>query len=219
MKKTVIPTKDEDLLKLALRGKRALSEDDGSFGFTDEEIEEFLNAVDDYDARYARHKKKQVEARAERAGKEAARKRLRKILRKRIRWMRANPDLPEGKLFQFGVAPADKIRTPVKAPDTAPEYSVSYAPAEHIIRFWEEGSTRHRRKPYGVVGVEIYANIGGGRDDPKPFPLKEIALRSPHRIKYKQEDVGKQVHYYLVWLTRRGERSVISRIESATIAN
>jgi len=219
MKIGSVPTKDNDLLKFARQGKRAFVTDGAGYaGFSGDDVDELIGAVDEYDGAYAAHKAAQNAARVARVKKDAARKRVRKILGNYIKRMRSMPDLPVTKLVAFGVEPTDTTRTPINPPETAPQFMISYARARHIIRFWEEGSKRHRRKPEGVVGAEIYVNFGGARDDLDAYALKQVALRSPYTFKYEMADVGKQVHYYLVWLTRRGERSPMSRIESATIA-
>jgi hypothetical protein len=211
--------KDADLLKFAQKGKQAFVADGAGYsGFGEDEIDDLIGAVDDFDAAYAGHKAAQNAARLARAKKDLARKRLRKMLGNYIKRMRSMTDLPVTKLVAFGVEPADTTRTPIKAPETAPQFDISYVPTWHIIKFWEQGSQRHRRKPEGVIGAEIYVNFGGARDDLDAYVLKQVATRSSYTFKYEMADVGKQVHYYLVWLTRRGERSPMSRIESATIA-
>lgn len=218
MKNQSIPTKDNELLKFALRGKAQFVADGAGYGFNEDDVDGLIGAVDEYDAAYKEHKAAQHTARVARTKKDLARKKLRKMLGNYINRMRSMPAFPLAKLAAFGVQPTDKTRTPVNAPETAPMFELSYANLWHIIKFWEEGSVRRRRKPDGVIGAEIYVNFDGRRDDFEAYQLKTLAVGGRHIFKYEAADVGKQVHYYLVWVTRRGERSVMSRIESATVA-
>jgi hypothetical protein len=218
MKNTGLPTKEKELLKAALQAKQAFIEDLASFHFSEEESLLLIEAVDEFEAAYKSSGAAKTAARVKTSRKNSSRKKLKKILGSYIARMRSMPHITSERLVTFGTQPSDKTRTPVNAPETAPLFNLSYGSAWHIIRFWEEGSTRRRRKPEGVIGAEIYVNFGGNREDSDAYVLKEIAVRSPHTFKYEFSDAGKQVHYYLVWLTRRGERSAMSRIESATIA-
>ncbi len=218
MNKTSIPTKDRELQKFALQGKAVLLADGANYGFDSDDINAIIGAVDEYDTSYREHIELHARARAARQRKDAARKKLKKILGAFISMMRLRPEISEVKFVALGVKPTDRVKTPINAPKTPPVFTIDYAQAWHILRFWEEGSERRRRKPKGVIGAEIYVNIGGERDDLASYRLQTTAVGGNHIFRYSQTDVGKQVHYYMVWITRRGARSPKSPIQSATIA-
>lgn len=213
-----VPTKEKDLLELAKRAKKAFVDDAAAYGFSADETEMLITTVDEFLDSSNDYRTKKGEAQTARAVKDTRQKHLKKVLGNYITRIRAKTDLPAGKLAAFGVQPIDKIKTPIPAPETAPLFNLRHSSAWHIIRFWEEGSSRRRRKPYGVIGAEIYVSVAADKNDLSAYRLMQIAVGSEYIFKYDWSEVGKQVHYYLRWLTRRGERSPLSRIESATIA-
>lgn len=166
MKNISVPTKDKDLLAFAIKGKKAFQADEAGFGFDASEVEDLIAAVDEYDSAYSENKAAQTAARLK---KDEARRKLRKMLGGYVQRMRARNDISPARLVAFGVQPTDRTRTPINAPETAPLFTISHAPAWHIIRFWEQGSERRRRKPRGVIGAEIYVNFDGDRDDPEAY--------------------------------------------------
>ena len=172
-----IPTKDRDLLKFAINGKGTLVADGASYGFIADDVNALVSAVDEYESSYQEHRELSTQARAARQKKDSARKKLKKILGEYIRRMRSRRDVSSAKLVAFGIKPTDRIKTPINAPETVPQFNIEYAPAWHIMRFWEEGSARRRRrKPKGVIGAEIYVNFDGERDDLENYRLKTLAV-------------------------------------------
>jgi hypothetical protein len=214
-----IPQKEQELIKFARNAREKALAEAESYNLSPEDVEEIVETVDEYIASCDESKRLKVESKASTRRKGAAKTTVLKVLGRHNTTLRAKPSINDAKLVGFGLKPRDRTLSPVKAPETAPLVEISYLRLWHVVRFWEEGSTRRRRKPEGVIGAEIYVNFGGDRDDLDAYQLKQIAVRSPFIFKYEMADLGKQVHYYLVWLTRRGERSPSSRIASATVAS
>lgn len=220
MKKNLFPNGDKKFLEFTAQNTRALETDGASYGLDAAEVAVLTAAFNDYRAAANERRAARDAARVSKVKKEVAQKELKKILSGYFARIRAARNVSDTKIVALGLKPIDRIRTAVKAPDDAPEFDVEIVrSAAHYIRFWETGSARRRRKPNGVVGAEIYVSFDADKNNFDNYVLKTIASRSPHLFKHDRSDIGKQAHFYLRWLTTRGETSKPSRIATATVTS
>jgi hypothetical protein len=93
---------------------------------------------------------------------------------------------------------------------------------EHLIYYGSKDLSSkkkiQRRKPKGVVGVEIIFLVG--EKMPTDYDLmKPLALdtSSPYRVTYELHQVGQRAYYAACWYNTKGERGPWSEIVSALI--
>lgn len=208
------PEKDAEFIKIARRFADAVIAAPDNFAFSPDELNELDDAVTELENAYQNYRSLKVSVTAAREKKDSTRKKVEQIVRPKARRIYTAPGITDSQIVGVGLRPHDDKLTRINAPDSAPQFSIDNSfPLMHKIRFWEEGSIRRRRKPKGVIGVEIWRKMA----DEEDFRIIGMAMSSPHAISYKPEDTGKQAHYYLIWVTRRGEKSPPAITQNATI--
>jgi len=208
-----LPRKESELIQFAKNFMQTIIADFAGYELEEADADELEEAFVEALTAFEGNKAKQHAARAAKALKDTKIKRLTAVIRQKARRIRASGNTPNSKIARLGLRVRDEILTRVGVPETAPVFEILLRRTRHIIRFWEEGSKRRRRKPKGVIGAEIYQKIGEDGE----FKVLTFAANTPHTIDYDMPDVGKQAYYYLRWVTRRNERSEMSLIHSATI--
>ena len=88
----------------------------------------------------------------------------------------------------------------------------------HKISWGDVEDVGHKRRPKGVMGVEIWVKIG----DPAPGNEKDcvflaVAPSSPYLASYEPADAGKIAHYMLRWRLLDGSTNTWGETVSATI--
>ena len=214
----VFPRRDTEVLASARNFKETVAADPAGFGMTPAQAAEIEAVFDNFEAKMRELAEERAALRAKVTEKREARAELEGLYRQRIRQIQSSPTVTDGQRKLAGIRVRDREPSPVNAPDEPPQFRIynDYG-GQHRIRFWEKGSARARRRAKGVLGCEIWLRIGGDAGEGSGFRLHMMASHTPHSIKFGPEDVGKQAFYYLRWMTRRGEFSPQSAIQSATI--
>ena len=88
----------------------------------------------------------------------------------------------------------------------------------HKISWGDAADVGHKRRPKGVMGVEIWVKIG----DPAPGNEKDcvflaVAPTSPYVATYQPADAGKIAHYMLRWRLLDGSTNTWCETITATI--
>lgn len=213
--KDVFPSKTSEFINFVERFVNGVGEATDDYDFSPEEIAEMQEELSGLASAERDLAEIRLQARAQKARRDTLIETARKNYRRRIRLARASQKSNDARLANIGLKTPDTEPSPLITPTEAPILMVfNETRLRHTLKFWEHGSARRRRKPEGVIGAEIWRKIIGVDEN---LVLIGIATRSPHSIKYKAEDIGKQVEYEIAWLTRRGERSDASQTVSATV--
>ena len=113
----------------------------------------------------------------------------------------------------------DPVRSPPPQPTSRPIVSIDTSQRlRHSVTFSDEQTPTTRAKPEGVMGAEIWLATGGA----PPVSLSEmsfaaLATRSPHLVEHSSEHAGQAAHYWVRWVSTRGEVGPWSETASATI--
>lgn len=213
--KDVFPGKKREFIKFVKQFSDGVSGAAGDYDFSPEEIAEMQAEADLLQSGDRELMRLKAEYKGKKIGYDDLIKKVKKNVRRRVRLIRADTNLTGAQVVKLGVKPIDETASRINAPDEPPRLMIiNDTQLRHQIKFWEEGSARRRRKPKGVFGAEIRRKIVGV--DEKFYPIG-YAVRSPHLIEYKAEDVGRQIEYELRWITRRGEYSPLSQTVRAMV--
>ena len=85
----------------------------------------------------------------------------------------------------------------------------------HEISFTNESGSA--AKPIGVHGCQVWLKLGSPAVDPEELKFAGTATASPFELKFKGEDAGKNVYYWLRWENTRGETGPWSDAVMATV--
>jgi hypothetical protein len=118
-------------------------------------------------------------------------------------------DANERKSLRINVA--DTIPTAPGIPDSPPTCMINAGQRlRPTIDFRNATTPTRRRKPPGVLGVEIHIKITSPGEpaplDPAKFAYHGMATASPYRIDVAGTDGNRIVHYILRWLNTRGQK-------------
>lgn len=108
------------------------------------------------------------------------------------------------------VAPAS-MTVPFARVDTSMRYG-------HKIIWHDAASAGNRRRPRGVMGVEIWVKVGGDAPgNEKDCRFLTIDASTSFQARYEPDEAGKMAHYMLRWRCRDGSVSAWGETVSATI--
>lgn len=167
----------------------------------------------------------QASAEAARQTKDTNRASLETALRPLVRRLQASSSVDNTERQALGITVKDSQPTPVGPPSTRPVGSVDTSQRlRHMVHFVDEtegGAPGNKAKPAGVMGCEVWVKVtaAGGAPPVSESELSFLALdtRTPYLAEYAGADAGKTAHYWLRWVSSRGEKGPWSETVSATI--
>lgn len=121
----------------------------------------------------------------------------------------------------IGVNPRTSVPVPITAPTTYPAITIVQALSlSHVIAYRDQlSSPTVKSKPYGVLGVQIYATASATViTDPTTLTYRQTTPKSPLLQSWDSGDVGKQAYYTARYVTRKGLFGPWSPIVHFTVA-
>ena len=105
----------------------------------------------------------------------------------------------------IGVTVRSTTPTPIPAPTDAPVNGLtSQIPTVATMTYKEDGAVG-KSKPFGVVGVEVFAAVGDTfTSDPTDASYRETVTKSPYTLTFTQAERGKAASVFTRWITRSG---------------
>ena len=173
----------------------------------------WTSAANDYNAQ-----KTAVEAAA--TVKQTARAALTAEIRTLTTQIQAFPGTSDDMRRQLRINIAKETRTPVGTPATFPTLLVqNIGGLRHEIEFRDSQTPDSKAKHSGVLGAQIYHQIGGAA----PFNGEGMAFlgldtKIPYLHQNEAADVGKTVFYCSRWQNAKGEAGPWGPVVSATVA-
>jgi hypothetical protein len=213
-----MPRADTDLIGWAGGFSRYISENWAQIGLTEAQLGELDAAVSQFSERYNGHVTAQAMAQAAKQEKDAARAELVDLVRGLVRQIQANPSVTNAERQAMGISLRGERRKIAPLPQSSPHLTIDTSRRlRHIIAFMDEAGAG-RGKPDGVLGCEIWVNVGDERPSgPEQMQFLGLDTRSPHTTEFRGEDVGKTAYYMARWTNRRGQPGPWSRMGSATV--
>ena len=157
---------------------------------------------------------------AETAAKDAAYKSSRKVLARFIQvWFRGFPDVVTVEdLTNMDIPPVDTTPMPIGRPTTRPVFEIEVRNTRLLaIRFHDHGSVSHT-VPYGMNGAVVsFGFFDGPPADAGKLPHTELATRSPHLLRFKEEDRGKTVYIAMQWQNESGVKGDYTEMQSTIV--
>ena len=107
-------------------------------------------------------------------------------------------------------------KAPAAVPNTKPlgQVDISKRLTHEITSTNKNGNAA---KPTGVHGCQVWLKLGSPAVDPDELKFAGTATASPFELKFKGEDAGKNVYYWLRWENTRGETGLWSDAVMATV--
>ncbi len=99
-----------------------------------------------------------------------------------MRRLQAGPNVDDGERAAMGITVPDRVPTPAGPPTTRPLVRVdSGRRLRHTLHFADEATPTRRAKPSGVMGAEIWVNVGEPPPDGPPaqvsvFRVQDLAI-------------------------------------------
>lgn len=109
----------------------------------------------------------------------------------------------------IGVTVPSTVPTPIPAPIDAPELSIASMTPGLGKLFYKTVGAVGKAKPFGVVGVEVFAFIGDTHTtNPADASFVAHYTKSPFRMTFSALDAGKRVSIFARFVTRSGPAGV-----------
>lgn len=139
------------------------------------------------------------------AAKDVARTAAEALVRPYASRISVNSAVLDANKVAIGVTVRSTTPTPVPPPTTAPTLDLKGAiSGVQTLNFKQPGAVG-KAKPYGVVGVQLFASIGTVfATDPDQAAYVGVATKSPSVQTFAPADIGKKVTWFARWVTRSG---------------
>lgn len=154
------------------------------------------------------------------AAKDGARAAMLDIVRPYAQQVRNNNGVSNADKTALGLTIVDRTPTSVPPPTSSPLISVIGAtPGEHTLRYSDSNAPDSRRKPVGVIGLQLFVAVASGAvADPAVAPFKAFVTRQPYGVTFDPADNGKLATYFARWQNRKGQTGPWSNAITFTIA-
>lgn len=123
-----------------------------------------------------------------------------------------NPAVLDADKIAIGVNVPSTVPSPIPAPVDAPDLAIlSMTPGVGKFAYKAAGSS-NKAKPFGSVGVEVYASIGATHTtNPNDATYIDTFTKSPFRVVFAASDSGKAVSMFARFVTRSGPAGVAQK--------
>lgn len=124
--------------------------------------------------------------------------------------IQANLGVSNQEKSDLGLTIRDTTPTPFPPPETAPTLSLVFGtPLAHQLQYRDALAPLLKRKPAGVVALELYRAIGPvAAISPSDAPYVGDITKTPFTVDFQSEDRGQVSTYFGRWKTRSGPSGV-----------
>jgi hypothetical protein len=134
-------------------------------------------------------------------------------------WFRGFPDIVTNEhLANMEIPPLDTTRSPIGKPLTRPVFHLMIKDTRLLSVVFQDEGSESRAKPYGMNGAVVsYGILESPPANQNELTRTELATKSPHPLRFEEEDRGKTVYVALQWQNESGVRGDFTEIQSAII--
>jgi hypothetical protein len=134
--------------------------------------------------------------------------------------IKANAGVSNDDKIALGVHVNDPTPSPIPAPASAPMLMiVSAFSGVHHLRYADENTPAARRKPHGVLQLQLNAVIAPAPAvDPGESRFVGLYTKQPVLVEHEPASAGLTATYFARWVTRTGKTGPWSLPESMTVA-
>jgi len=188
-------------------------------GLTAGQLTALDNAYTAWSPAFINHKAAQTNATAAKEIKDDKRADGEALMREQAATLQVNSLTTDAERMSAGMAVRDGTRTRAAVPTTRPIAMIDTSQRlRHTINFKDETTPNSKKKPVGVMGVEIWCGLGPTPPaDASTCSFVALDTSTPYVVEYDGADANKIAHYLLRWVNTRGEKGPWSETASATI--
>lgn len=120
--------------------------------------------------------------------------------------IKSNAGVDNEDKIALGIHVNDTTPTPIPAPTSAPLLNIVAAfSGSHEIRFADENTPASRKKPDGVVQIELYLHVGATpTSDWQEALLVGVYTKNPINYEFTPDQANMTASYFARWRTQRG---------------
>lgn len=210
MPTSYMPNRDADLSAWMLNFATLIAVDPTDYGLVAGDATAITAAQAAFTAALATATDPSTRTAATIAAKDAARAAAETTLRAYAQRIKANPAVTNEQRVDLGLTVDAFPPTPVPPPATAPALLlVNATPLAARLNFRDSATPLLKRKPAGVIGLELFRSIGTvAAVDPTQADYIATITKTPFSVSYDAGDVGKVATYFGRWVTRSGPAGV-----------
>ena len=132
-------------------------------------------------------------------------------------WLK-NPIITNAQRIALGLHVRDITPSNIPAPKSRPELDIDVLDFRRLKVIFRDMGSKSKAKPYGVNGaVIVYAILDTPPTDVSALSHSVLATRTPHILKFVEEERGKTVYVAICWQNEKGEKGPWSEIENAIV--
>lgn len=122
----------------------------------------------------------------------------------------ANQTVTDAQRVALGLTVRTVVPTPIPAPATSPALMLEAAtPGRHTLQVRDSATPTSKRKPFGVVGLELWVAVGTvPAVSPAAGAFRQISTKTPFAVTHSNADAGKTATYFGRWVNRSGPSGI-----------
>jgi len=134
--------------------------------------------------------------------------------------IKSNQGVDNQDKIELGIHVNDPTPTPIPEPTTAPLLAITAAfSGEHTIRFADETTPTSKRKPPGVIQLELYVHVGTSPIvDWTQAEYVGVYTKNPINYTFMPDQANQTATYFARWRTAKGLCGPMSLPVAMTIA-
>ena len=201
-----IPPKDADLVNWANNFSALISGNPATYGLLAGDGVTIAAFVAAFDASYLVITNPATRTMPAIAAKDGDKAAMLSIVRSYAQQIRLDQGVTNENKLALGLTSGDPTPTPIPAPASNPLLSVIGATmGQQTLRFADVNTPALRKKPFGAIGLQLFANIGiAPISDPAAATFAAFVTRQPYAMNFANADNGKTCTYFARWQTRTG---------------
>lgn len=205
-----IPNKDSSFDSWAGNFSALIAAAPATYGLVAGDAVTITAAADLWAAAYALTTDPSTKTKATVAAKDAQRAASTAVFRPYAILIRNNAGVSNEDKAGLGLTIPDGTPSPVPPPATAPALSlVSATPGAHQLNFRDSVSPLMKRKPVGVIALQLFAAVGVVQaTDPSQASFVGTITKTPFINGFDSANRGKHATYFARWQTRSGAAGV-----------
>lgn len=215
-----LPSTDEALEAFGINFKDLITATPTVYGVTAADATAYAALLTDYSTRLETATQPNTRTVVTIGEKEISRAALVAKTRALAKIINAFPGTTNPMRQSLGLNPRDVEPTPVPAPTTRPQVTVS---STGVLRLVDEASPTRRAKPAGVIGAHIYMKLAEAsapapttRAETEYMGLVTRTINVP--VALPEGSAGKKLWILAQWVNEKGESGPISAVAGSLIA-
>jgi len=215
-----LPRADSDFLLWVANFSSNISADPSAYSISEDNAAQLTALTATFQDAYLKSQSGTTRGPMSVVSKNMARADVEAFARQLAMMIQSNPSITDSQKIAIRIKVYKKTKTPIQVAASSPSLHISkIARQGHTLGYCDETTSTRKVKPFGTAFLQLHMWITPIGVTPTGRPDKSFSCsRTPIRIDFTPNDVGKQATYLGYWINVKGAVGPVSNYVSSVIA-